>query len=88
DCINRVGAAKSADPPTFTPLRLQCSLKRRRGGATDSRGSGGSDNGVDGETSPSARKQHRLAGGSANGGSGAGQPAAPLQGAATLSLRA
>ncbi|CBN79741.1 expressed unknown protein [Ectocarpus siliculosus] len=86
DCINRVGAAKSADPPTFTPLRLQCSLKGRRGGATDSRGSGGCDNGVDGETSPSARKQHRQAG-SANGGSGAGQPA-PLQGAATLSLRA
>ncbi|CAM9275034.1 unnamed protein product [Ectocarpus sp. 6 AP-2014] len=86
DCINRVGAAKSADPPTFTPLRLHCSLKRRRGGATDSRGSGGSDNGVDCETSSSAQNQHRQAGGWSNGGSEAGQPA-PLQGAATLSLR-
>ncbi|CAN0286921.1 unnamed protein product, partial [Ectocarpus fasciculatus] len=80
DCIKRVGAAKSADPPTFTPLRLQCSLKRRRGG----------DHGVGGgETSSSARNQHRQAGDSTSGGSGAGnQPAPLLQGAATLSLRA
>ncbi|CAM9234349.1 unnamed protein product, partial [Scytosiphon promiscuus] len=40
DCTKRIAGAKSADPAVFTPLRLQCSLKRRRGASEGNNNNG------------------------------------------------
>lgn len=71
-----VEGAKSADPAVFSPLRLQCSLKKRGGGGG---GAIGSNSGQD--QSP-RRRTNNSAGGVVQTGR-----QAFLQGAATLSLR-
>lgn len=74
-----VEGAKSADPAVFTPLRLQCSLKKRGVGGGGTRCS---NNGKD----QSPRTPRRRADEPAGGGVQTGRQAF-LHGAATLSLR-
>lgn len=81
-----IEGAKSADPAVFTPLRLQCSLKKRGGGGRG-RGGGGTSCSVSGDNGkdPPPRSPHRIADNSAAGAQRGRQ--ACLRGASMLSLR-
>lgn len=80
DCTKRIGEAKSADPKAFTPLRLQCSLKRRRGA-----NEGHNNNNSNGRDAFASRR--RQADDSAADIRSDREKAFPKGAAATLSLR-
>lgn len=78
ECTKKIGAEMSADPAVFTPVRLQCSLKRNRGGGggRDPPGRNQHLRHADNEPATGTRQQRQQ-----------GEAMLPPVAAATLSLR-